>query len=66
MGSDEMPGVSVFVKDEDGKIYHSYSTYGRGLDLMNAAYNILDMVPKGRDEADLPYSMAWLQLHDTY
>ncbi len=66
MGSDEMPGVSVFVKDKEGKIYHSYSTYSRGLDLMNSAYNILDMVPKGRDEADLPYSMAWVQLHDTY
>lgn len=66
MGSDEMPGVSVFVKGEDGKIYHSYSTYSRGLDLMNSAYNILDMVPKGRDEADLPHSMSWLQLHDRY
>ncbi len=63
---DEAPGFSVFQKDEDGSIYHSYSTYARGLDIFNSAYHIMDMTPKGRDEADLPYAMAWLKRHDQY
>ena len=60
------PGVSVFARAEDGAIYHSYSCYARGLDMLNGAYHLLDLVPKGRDEQDLPASMAWLQLHDSY
>jgi len=66
IGTDELPGFSVFVKGKDGQMYHSYSTYGRGLDLMNTAYNILDLVPKGRDEEGLPHTMSWLKLKDEY
>jgi len=63
---DELPGISVFAKDEDGAVYHTYSTYSRGLDMLNAAYHYLDLVPKGRDEQDLPWSMAWLKRRDEY
>lgn len=62
----EMPGISVFLKDEDGSVYHTYSTYGRGLEDMNTAYRYLDIVPKGRDEDGLPYSMAWVKIRDQY
>ena len=62
----EGPGVSVFYRDDDGAIYHTYSAYSRGIDAINGAYQILDLVPKGRDEAGLPYSMAWLERHDSY
>ena len=62
----EAPGASVFLRDPDGQIYHTYSCYARGLDAMNGAYQWLDLVPKGRDEDDLPYTMAWLRLHDSY
>jgi predicted dithiol-disulfide oxidoreductase (DUF899 family) len=59
----EREGISVFHK-VDGKIYHTYSTYARGIDLMNAAYNYLDLVPKGRDEGKRgPF---WLRRHDEY
>jgi predicted dithiol-disulfide oxidoreductase (DUF899 family) len=64
--SDEMPGVSVFIKDASGGIFHSYSAYARGLDILVGAYNFLDLVPKGRDEAELPWSMAWVRRHDEY
>lgn len=60
------PGISVFAKDDAGAVYHTYSCYARGLDMLNGAYHLLDLVPKGRDEADLPASMAWLKLHDRY
>ena len=63
---DEAPGLSVFIRDEEGNIYHSYSTYARGLDMFNAAYHIMDVTPKGRDEDGLPYTMAWLRRHDQY
>ena len=62
----DLQGMSVFAKGEDGSIYHTYSTYGRGQDIVNGAYNILDMTPKGRDEAGLPFTMAWVKLHDEY
>lgn len=61
--SGEAPGVSVFLR-RDGAVYHSYSTYGRGLDMLNAAYHYLDITPKGRDEADGP--MRWLKRRDAY
>ena len=64
--SDEMPGVSVFIKDASGAIFHTYSAYARGLDILAGAYNFLDLVPKGRDEAELPWSMAWVRRHDEY
>jgi len=62
----DLPGFSVFFKDGEGGIFHTYSTYARGLDPMNVAYQLLDLVPKGRDEAGLPHSMAWVKLHDLY
>jgi predicted dithiol-disulfide oxidoreductase (DUF899 family) len=64
--SEEAPGISVFCKDDDGSVFHTYSCYARGLDMLNGAYHYLDLVPKGRDEAQLPYTMAWLRLHDEY
>lgn len=63
---DEMHGTSVFAKDEDGQVYHTYSTYGRGLDVTNAAYSYIDMVPKGRDEPSEGNPMAWVTHHDAY
>ncbi len=63
---EEAPGFSVFYKNEQGKIYHCYSTYARGLDMLNACYQIMDLTPKGRNEDELPYSMAWLKRHDQY
>jgi predicted dithiol-disulfide oxidoreductase (DUF899 family) len=51
----EMPGLSVFTRNASGEIFHSYSTYARGLDILIDAYNFLDLVPKGRDEAELPW-----------
>jgi predicted dithiol-disulfide oxidoreductase (DUF899 family) len=62
----EMPGISVFFRDADGAIYHTYSCYARGLDMLNGAYNFLDLVPKGRDEDSLTFTMSWLKLRDEY
>jgi len=62
----ELPGLSVFFKDTDGSIYHTYSTYSRGLDTFMGIYRFLDIVPKGRDESDLPFPMAWVRRHDSY
>lgn len=62
--ADEAPGISVFYKAEDGTIYHTYSSYARGLDMFLTAYHYLDLVPKGRDEDGR--NMFWLRLHDTY
>jgi predicted dithiol-disulfide oxidoreductase (DUF899 family) len=62
----ELPGISVFYRDDDGAIYHTYSCYARGLDMMNAAYHYLDLTPKGRDEDGLPHPMNWVRLHDAY
>jgi predicted dithiol-disulfide oxidoreductase (DUF899 family) len=64
--SDERPGASVFYRDESGGIFHTYSTYGRGLDILIGAYNWLDLAPKGRDETGLAHSMAWVRHHDRY
>ncbi len=63
---EEAPGLSVFAADGSGAIFHTYSCYARGLEPFNAAYGILDLVPKGRDEDDLSYPMEWVRLHDTY
>jgi predicted dithiol-disulfide oxidoreductase (DUF899 family) len=63
--SDELPGLSVFYKDENGDVFHSYSTYGRGLDLLVGTYNFLDLVPKGRDE-NPDSTMDWVRRHDEY
>ncbi|MCW8956578.1 MAG: DUF899 domain-containing protein, partial [Gammaproteobacteria bacterium] len=58
---DELAGISVFYKDDQGDIFHTYSTYARGLDLLNGAYNYIDLSPKGRDEES---GMSWLRRHD--
>jgi predicted dithiol-disulfide oxidoreductase (DUF899 family) len=64
--SSEATGASAFAKDEDGSVYHTYSSYSRGVDMLNGAYHWMDIAPKGRDEKGLPYSMAWLKRHDMY
>jgi predicted dithiol-disulfide oxidoreductase (DUF899 family) len=61
----ESHGVSVFALD-DGVVHHTYSAYARGVETFNAAYQLLDLVPDGRDEAELPSTMAWLRRHDQY
>ena len=61
----DMPGISVFARDGE-EIYHTYSTYARGLDRLNAAYAYIDLLPRGRNEGDLPFPMAWVRRHDTY
>ncbi|NOT55306.1 MAG: DUF899 domain-containing protein [Deltaproteobacteria bacterium] len=63
---EESAGLSVFYKDAQGAIFHTYSCYARGLDMLNGAYHHLDLVPKGRDEAGLTYSQAWVRHHDRY
>ena len=63
--SDEMPGLSVFYKDENGDIFHTYSTYARGLDMLVGTYNLLDLVPKGRNE-NPDSTMDWVRRHDEY
>lgn len=63
---EEMPGLSVFYKDEAGEIFHTYSTFSRGLDPLNVTYQMLDLVPRGRDEQDLDFPMAWVRHHDRY
>jgi predicted dithiol-disulfide oxidoreductase (DUF899 family) len=62
--SSEREGASVFYKEPSGRIFHTYSTYARGIDLMNTAYNYLDLVPKGRDENGR--SQFWVRRHDEY
>jgi predicted dithiol-disulfide oxidoreductase (DUF899 family) len=61
---EEMPGVSVFWKDASGEVYHTYSTYGRGVEVMMHTYRLLDLTPKGRDEDGL--GMKWVRHHDRY
>ena len=61
----ELPGISVFYKDADGAVFHTYSCYARGLDMMNAAYHYLDLTPKGRDESG-PHKMSWVRYRDSY
>jgi predicted dithiol-disulfide oxidoreductase (DUF899 family) len=63
---EECPGASAFYKDEAGNVYHTYSTYARGLDIFLGAYNFLDIAPKGRDEDGLAFTMAWVKHHDKY
>jgi predicted dithiol-disulfide oxidoreductase (DUF899 family) len=63
---EEAPGISVFARDAAGTIYHTYSTYGRGVEIVMGTYPLLDMVPKGRDEEGMDYGMEWLRHHDRY
>jgi predicted dithiol-disulfide oxidoreductase (DUF899 family) len=64
--SEEAPGASVFYKNPAGEIFHTYSSFARGLDILVGTYNFLDLAPKGRDEDGLAFSMAWVRHHDRY
>jgi len=64
--ADEAPGISVFYRSPEGEVFHTYSCYARGLDMLNGAYHYLDLLPKGRDEDDLDFTMTWLRRRDQY
>jgi predicted dithiol-disulfide oxidoreductase (DUF899 family) len=64
MDMPDREGISVFRKDEKGAVFHTYSCYARGIDMVNGAYHFLDMVPKGRDEGGNP--QFWVRHHDRY
>ena len=64
--SEEAPGISVFYKDDAGDVFHTYSTFGRGVEVMMGTYNLIDLTPKGRDEDGLSCTMAWVRHHDRY
>jgi predicted dithiol-disulfide oxidoreductase (DUF899 family) len=64
--AEEAPGVSVFYKDDAGTVFHTYSTFGRGVEVMMGTYNMLDLTPKGRDERDVGHKMEWVRHHDRY
>lgn len=63
---EEWPGISVFCQDDAGDVFHTYSTYGRGVEVMMGTYKLLDLTPKGRDERDVVYKMEWVRHHDRY
>ncbi len=64
VGMADREGLSVFFKDDRGDVFHTYSCYAHGIDMLNATYQFLDLVPKGRDEGGLP--QAWVRYHDRY
>ena len=63
---EEAPAISVFSRDAAGEVYLTYATYGRGVEIIMSTYRLLDLVPKGRDEAGMDYGMEWLRHHDRY
>jgi predicted dithiol-disulfide oxidoreductase (DUF899 family) len=63
---EDAPGISVFYRDDAGEVFHTYSRYGRGVEVMMHTYALLDLTPKGRDEDALDYPMAWVRHHDRY
>ena len=65
-GFSDREGMSVFYKDAEGGLFHTYSAYSRGIDILNTAYNYLDMAPKGRDEDALEFTQSWVRYHDRY
>jgi predicted dithiol-disulfide oxidoreductase (DUF899 family) len=65
-GFEDREAASMFYKDATGAMFHTYSCYGRGIDILNGAYNWLDMAPKGRDEDALEFTQAWVRHHDRY
>ena len=65
-GFEDREGISVFARDERGRVFHTYSTYARGIDMMNGAYQFLDLVPKGRDEPADGDPQFWVRRHDEY
>ncbi len=66
LSEEEVPGISVFYRDEAGQVFHTYSTYGRGVEMMMGTYEFIDLTPRGRDEDGLSYPMAWVRHHDRY
>jgi predicted dithiol-disulfide oxidoreductase (DUF899 family) len=64
--AEEAPGISVFYKDDAGDVFHTYSTFGRGVEVMMGTYMLVDLAPKGRDERDVFYKMEWVRHHDRY
>ncbi|HEX7969741.1 MAG TPA: DUF899 family protein [Stellaceae bacterium] len=65
--SEELPGTSVFYKDPAGDIFHTYSSYARGGDILLGAYNLLDLTPKGRNETGPNHNLTdWVRHHDRY
>jgi predicted dithiol-disulfide oxidoreductase (DUF899 family) len=64
--SEEAPGISVFFRDDAGQVFHTYSTYGRGVEVMMGTYHLLDLTPIGRNEDKLEHTMAWVRHHDRY
>jgi predicted dithiol-disulfide oxidoreductase (DUF899 family) len=65
-GISDREGVSVFYKGPKGAVFHTYSAYARGIDMLNTAYHYLDLVPKGRDEAGHDFAQFWVRRHDEY
>jgi predicted dithiol-disulfide oxidoreductase (DUF899 family) len=65
-GMQELHGISVFARDGQGQVFHTYSSYARGADLLVGAYNYMDLTPRGRDEDGLPFTMSWVRHHDKY
>ena len=65
-GMMDREGISVFSKDENGAVFHTYSCYARGIDMLNGTYHFLDLVPKGRDEQGMDDPQAWVRHHDKY
>ncbi|UUZ67850.1 DUF899 domain-containing protein [Polaromonas sp. P2-4] len=66
LAGEEWPGISLFYRNDAGEVFHTYSTYGRGVEVMMGTYNMLDLAPLGRDEDNLAYGMAWVRHHDRY
>ncbi|MCG2594443.1 thioredoxin family protein [Ramlibacter sp. XY19] len=64
--AEEAPGISVFARDDAGAVFHTYSTFGRGVEAMMGAYTLMDLTPQGRNERDTFYKMEWVRHHDRY
>jgi predicted dithiol-disulfide oxidoreductase (DUF899 family) len=64
--AEEAPGISVFARNDAGEVFHTYSTYGRGVEVMMGTYRLLDLAPRGRDEQNAAYTMDWVRHHDRY
>jgi len=65
-GFEDREGLSVFARNDAGEIFHTYSAYARGIDMVNGTYQFLDLVPKGRDEAGAEFTQFWVRRHDEY
>jgi len=65
-GGEDREGISAFVRDERGAVFHTYSSYARGVDMINVAYQLLDLAPKGRAEEWFEAPQDWVRHHDRY